>query len=501
MGPGEMLLTARAYDAAMSDPATMLPLVDAAEERRLAALHALELINSAPEREFDAIVSLAAALLGTDWAAVTLIDEDRQWVKASHGNLQIEEPRELSICQYTIQADEVMVVPDAEADPRLEPRRVAYGRHDIRFYAGAPIHAPTGERIGALCVADPKPRRLDMPGDERLRELAILVDALIAARSTAREAIRVAEESALQAEHLQRQERIMQQAQRLAMIGSWRLTLEDEGLGWSDNVYRIYGVPVGERMTVDRALDFYPPKARGMISEALARLIETGAIMDVEVDFITAQGVRRRVRSMAELELSGGQPVAIVGVFQDVTERWTMEQALRRSADQDELTGIANRAAFNRTIEKAIAAFADGGGTLMLALVDLDGFKAVNDSLGHLAGDDVLKAVGRRLSASWLAGSFAARLGGDEFALIVTDNGLTRDPEEFARRLEADLKLPVTGVSGPIPSAGTVGTAMLREGDTVRDLVHRADETLYAAKRARQGERRRGERRGERRAV
>ena len=490
-----MLLTASGYLRAMSDRATRLPPVDAAEERRVEALRALDLVNSAPEQEFDAIVSLAAALLGTDWAAVTLIDDDRQWIKASHGMIQLEEPRELSICQYTIQADEVLVVPDAEADPRLDVRRQAYGRHEVRFYAGTPIHAPTGERIGALCVADPQPRQLDTQGDERLRELAVLVDALIAARATAREAIRIAGESARQAEYLQRQERIMHQAERLAMIGSWRLTLEDNGISWSDNVYRIYGMPVGEAITVDRALSFYPPKARGTITEALARVIETGAVMDVEAEFVTAQDARRRVRAVGELELAGGQPVAIVGVFQDVTERWIMEQALRRSADHDELTGIANRAAFNRAIEQAIEEARDGDKALMLALVDLDGFKAVNDTLGHLAGDDVLKAVGRRLSASWLAGSFAARLGGDEFALIVTDHRLVCDPEEFAQRLEADLALPVTGVSGPIASAGTVGTAMLCAGDSARDLVHRADETLYAVKRARQGERRRRDRR------
>ncbi len=478
----------------MSDRMPWLP-VDPVEERRVAALHALELVNSAPEREFDAIVSLAAALLGTDWAAVTLIDRDRQYIKAAHGNLQLEEPREITICQFTIQGEETLVVPDTVGDPRMAPRLAYYGRHNIRFYAGAPIHAPTGERIGALCVADPEPRDLDGPGDDRLRDLAILVDALIAARSTAREAIHIAEESARQAEHLRRQDRIMQQAERLAMVGSWRMTLDDETLSWSDNVYRIYGVPVGEQMTVDRAIQFYPPKARAIIADALARVIETGASMDVEVDFITAPGTRRRVRSIGELELAGGQPVAVVGVFQDVTERWMMEQALRRTADQDELTGIANRAAFNRALQTAIAAAGEDSGQMMLALVDLDGFKEVNDTLGHLAGDDVLKAVGRRLSASWLAGSFPARLGGDEFALIVTAPALLRDPVEFARRLEADLRLPVTGVAGPIPNAGTVGTALLRPGDAPRDLVHRADETLYAAKRARQGDRRRGNRR------
>lgn len=479
----------------MADGATWFPPVDPLEERRVAALMSLGLVHSAPEREFDAIVSLAASLLGTDWAAVTLLDHDRQWVKASHGSLQLEEPREITFCHHTIQQDDTFVVPDAAVDPRMDARARAYGEHNIRFYAGAPIHAPTGERIGALCVADPKPRALDAPENARLRELAILVDALIAARATAREAIDIAAESARHAEDLRRQERVMQQAERLAMIGAWRFTLEDRNVAWSDNVYRIYGVPLGEPIDVERALSFYPPKARAVISEALARAAETGAPMDAEVDFLTHQGGRRRVRAIGELELAGGRPVAIVGVFQDVTDRWLMEQALRRSADQDELTGIANRAAFNRQLDEALDAATSGNTALMLAMIDLDGFKQVNDTLGHLAGDDVLKAVGRRLSASWLAGSFAARLGGDEFALIVTDEALVRDPGEFAERLETDLRLPVTGAGGPIPSAGTVGTALLRAGDAARDLIHRADEALYVKKRRRAGERRRGERR------
>lgn len=467
---------------------------DPAEERRVAALHSLELIESAPEREFDAVVSLAAALLGTDWAAVTLIDHDRQYAKATHGAIQVEERRELTFCQHTISQDDTFVVSDAALDPRMAPRGRAYGKHNVRFYAGAPIHAPTGEAIGALCVADPQPGELDAAGDERLRQLATLVDALIAARATARDAIRIAGERAQQAERLQRQDRIMQQAERLAMIGSWRYTLADNRISWSDNVYRIYGVPASEPITVDRALGFYPPKARGTMTEALTRVIETGAAMDVEVDFVTGHGARRRVRSMGELELAGGEPVAVVGVFQDITDRWIMEQALRRSADHDELTGIPNRAAFNRAIDCAIERARTDGGRLMLALVDLDEFKGINDTFGHLAGDDVLKAIGRRLSASWLAGSFAARLGGDEFALIVTDAHLAHDPAAFAARLETELSLPVTGVDGPIPSAGTVGTALLLCDDTPRDLIHRADEALYAAKRARSGERGLGDR-------
>lgn len=466
---------------------------DDPEAARVAALDALELVDSAPEREFDAIVVLAAALFDTPIAAVNLLGQHRQWTKAAVGVCTLDGPRANSFCTQTIQSDDVMIVPDAGADERFDSRREALGgEHNIRFYAGVPIHAPTGERIGALCVADSKPRDLDPEGEYRLRRLAMLVDSLVAARATARDAMKLAGESVRQAENLQRQERVMLQAERLAMIGSWRLTIAENTVEWSDNTFRIYGIPVGAPPPLDRALDFYPPQARAIVTQALATTIETGAPTDVEVDFITGKGMPRKVRIIGELECQGGVPVAVVGIFQDTTERWTLEQQLRRSADRDELTGIANRASFNRRLEAALEDVRDEGTPLMLALVDLDSFKATNDTLGHLAGDDVLKAVGRRLEQPWLAGSFAARLGGDEFALLVTDEAFTADADAFVARLEHELAKPVPSALGILPCLGTIGTAMFdADCDSVRDLVHRADTALYAAKRRRTGERRR----------
>lgn len=465
---------------------------------RVAALEALELVGSAPEREFDTIVGLAATLFDAPIAAVTLLDRDRQWTKSVTGSCDLEGAREHSFCTHTIEADAPMIVADADRDARFDARREALGgTHDLRFYAGVPIHAPGGEGIGALCIADTEPREVEHGSIERLRELALLVDALVAARATAREAIKLAGESARQAAHLQRQERVMLQAERLAMIGSWRMTLADETVEWSDNTYRIHGLPIGRMPRMEEALDFYPPHARGLVAQALATTIETGAAMDLEVDFVTAQGMPRKVRAIGELECQGGVPTAIVGVFQDVTERWALEQQLRRSADRDALTGIANRAAFDRALDAACeAAKVTGAPPLMLALVDLDSFKAINDTLGHLAGDDVLKAVGKRLEHPWLADAFAARLGGDEFALLVTDPEATADPAAFVDRLERELAKPIASVSGALACHGTVGVAVFRAStDTSRDLVHRADTALYATKRRRAGERRRGDRR------
>jgi diguanylate cyclase (GGDEF)-like protein len=476
------------------------PPTHADEARRLAALHALALLDSEPEREFDALVALAAQMLNVPTALLTLIDRDRQWIKAASGFDEREIPRSIAFCDHTIRGHTPMIIDDTRRDARFAENPYVTAEGGVRFYAGAPIHAigGDGERhaIGALCVIDNAPRCLNDEGRRALGHLATLAEATIAARTAARQAIAIATTADRQATVLSRQDRIFRQAERMAAIGSWRLSLSDNAVAWSDGVYRIHGLPVGQMPPMDEAMAFYPPAARAQVTEALALASEHATPIDLEVDFRTAQGDPRRVRVLGEVETIDGAPAALVGVFQDVTERHALETQLRRSADTDSLTGLANRAAFERALEDAMARARTGDTPLLLALVDLDGFKAINDTLGHTAGDDVLRGVGRSLQAPWLNGSLAARLGGDEFAVIVENAHLATDPDRLCERLEEALCVPVEAGSLGLVSAGTVGIAAFDgECESIRDFVHRADTILYTAKRKRIGERRRTQRR------
>lgn len=470
------------------------------EERRLAALQALALLDSEPEREFDALVALAAQMLNVPVALLTLIDSDRQWIKAARGLDITETPRRVAFCDHTIRGNGPLVVDDATADSRFHDNPLVTGEVGIRFYAGAPIHTidSAGERhpIGALCVIDMAPRSLNEEGRRALAHLATLAETMITARDAAHKAIAIATTADAQAAALARQDRIFRQAERMAAFGSWRLTLADNSVQWSEGVYRIHGLPVGEMPPFDAAMDYYPPHARAEVTAALERAIATGDPFDIEVDFRTAQSVARRVRSIGELERIDGIPVALVGVFQDVTERHALEMSLRRSADTDSLTGLANRAAFERALDAAMTRAHVESAPLLLALVDLDGFKAINDTFGHNAGDDVLRGVGRSLRMPWLKGSVAARLGGDEFAVIVEDPVLASAPDSLRDRLEEALRVPIRVDGLALASAGTVGVAPLAPNcHSIRDYVHAVDTILYKAKRARVGERRRSHQR------
>ncbi len=145
------------------------------ESDRQNAVDALQIFHTMPEPDFDRIVGFARQAFGAASAAFTIIDHDRQWEKASAGTLSREVPRVDSFCTRTIEETGPMIVGDAATDPRFRESPLVVGEPHIRFYAGFPIESPSGERIGALCVFDPAPRRPDTVDASLLRDLAIMV--------------------------------------------------------------------------------------------------------------------------------------------------------------------------------------------------------------------------------------------------------------------------------------------------------------------------------------
>jgi diguanylate cyclase (GGDEF)-like protein len=461
------------------------------ERQRLATLAALDLLDTDPEPDFDRIVGLARATSGCPMAVISLIDADRQWFKARCGIDAAGTPREQAFCAHAIQRSEMMVVPDATLDPRFADNPLVTGAPHVRFYAGVPLFGglPGGERValGTLCVIDDRPHAFDAARAEALTNLARLAEALIEARTLAIRAAQLAEERRLHLEKMARQDRQFRQAERIADIGSWHMTLADGALTWSDQTFAIHEIPIGQQPAVDAALDFYPPDARERITAALERTVATGVPFDVESDFVTARGTRRRVRSMGELETRNGLPYAVIGVFQDVTADYEIEQALRRSASTDDLTGLANRGRLHQVLDAAIADARETENPLALLMIDLDGFKALNDNCGHAAGDAMLQLMARRLQAPHLAGCFPARLGGDEFVLVVPGRD-TAALDRLLRRLLVELRHVHVGDGHYMPISGTIGAAWLDGSVLGRiDLLHRADIALYEAKRTKRG--------------
>src|SRR5271163_4281322 len=144
------------------------------EAQRLAAVRALNLLDTPPEERFDRITRLATRVLSVPIALIVLLDEHRQFIKSSYGTDAKETPRDESFCGYTILDNKQLVVPDAKLDPRFVDSQFVTGKPFIRFYVGSPIAATDGSVVGTLSIIDHQPRVPSMEDLNILRDLALI---------------------------------------------------------------------------------------------------------------------------------------------------------------------------------------------------------------------------------------------------------------------------------------------------------------------------------------
>lgn len=149
------------------------------DPNRVAALRSLHVVDTPAEERYDRIVETAAALFRVEMAAINFVTEDRQWTKAQTGLDGVTDvPVSESICAHVVEHDALLVIEDAASDARFSHAR--YLGQGVRFYAGYPLHAPTGEPIGSLCIADTEPRDLSAADRVALQALAGLIEREVA---------------------------------------------------------------------------------------------------------------------------------------------------------------------------------------------------------------------------------------------------------------------------------------------------------------------------------
>ncbi|MDQ2755498.1 MAG: GGDEF domain-containing protein [Actinomycetota bacterium] len=185
--------------------------------------------------------------------------------------------------------------------------------------------------------------------------------------------------------------------------------------------------------------------------------------------------------------LMGRQLLAVLDNRALVRQVLVAQQELRHQAFHDPLTGLANRAMFGDRLRHSLDLHQRDLRPLSVLYCDLDGFKNVNDTYGHDAGDIVLRSAAERLIAVTRTGDTAARIGGDEFAILLEDGG---DPHEVAVRIFAAFAQPVSVGQGFVPLATSIGIAVLSPGEatpTAETLLQRADRAMYSAKRTGRG--------------
>jgi diguanylate cyclase (GGDEF)-like protein/PAS domain S-box-containing protein len=343
-------------------------VLDRRERARLEALHRYAILDTPPETSFDRITKLAARLLSTPIALISLVDRERQWFKSRHGVTPTETARLGSLCGIAALGHEVLEVPDARGDPRFADSPWVKGPPHIRFYAGAPLTTEDGHAIGVLCVIDPVPRRLSAANRLVLVDLAQLVFELIRLRAAGLD-LRLAEQAQTD-QVLRVSEQRFRDFAQTASDWFWEM---DEQLRFSWFSGR-YCHQTGESLTarLGKRRDEVALHDVGDDDWAVHRA-DLAARRPFR-DFVYAYQDRDGVRRFAE---TSGKPIFDLsgrfrgyrGSARDVTARRQAEQALRES--EERYRRLVETLPYGIiTIQRGRIAFANARAAAMLGVPD-----------------------------------------------------------------------------------------------------------------------------------
>lgn len=274
-------------------------------------------------------------------------------------------------------------------------------------------------------------------------------------------------------------------ALRLGKLGNWSYRLGDQDLWWSPEIFDILGYdPATFHTSRDAVLSVHMGDGARRIVESQSEVLRTGSTRSVDLK------VRRGDGSICDIVLMSqpmrddeGRTVGFWGTMQDISARKRAEEQLEKLAYYDPLTGLANRALFQREINDSITRCGRTGGRMALLLLDLDRFKEVNDSLGHAAGDELLTKVAHLISRVVDSSHFLCRLGGDEFAIIMPEYRDVSEVEKLAGALNAAVAGSILLERGEANVGTSIGIALMpQHGSNATDLQRNADLALYRAK-------------------
>jgi diguanylate cyclase (GGDEF)-like protein/PAS domain S-box-containing protein len=246
---------------------------------------------------------------------------------------------------------------------------------------------------------------------------------------------------------------------------------------------RLVGVPA-DRLLGKHLRDVVHPDDREYFDALLLNgRAQLGEAVTGEFRVRHVDGSTRHVDAIVSNLLADPTVGGLVFNARDVTDRKLLEDELERRAFFDALTGLPNRAVFRDRLEHALARSGRVGDALAVLLLDLDGFKLVNDSLGHDAGDELLVAVGARLQGCLRSGDTVARLGGDEFAILLEDAASEVSAVALAERLLEALAAPFDVRGREVFIGASIGVSLHAGASGLPDeLIRNADAAMYAAK-------------------
>ncbi|WJV55728.1 EAL domain-containing protein [Prodigiosinella aquatilis] len=434
------------------------------EQNRLAALSEYGINCPLSDSGFNNLTNLAANVFNVPIVLVSLLEGGRQLIAVGTGVSTCETPREISFCTHTILRKRIMVISDARKDSRFKNSPLVIGKPHIRFYAGIPLRTPTGYAIGALSIIDQKPRTSFSARDaHNLQDLAALVMDKLETRR-----LRLArKDNQIRFEHIAK------------TSPDTVLCVDEKGIitFWNESAEKMLEYTreqiVGQHISTV-VPDMFVVQLHHLSMDSTAQL--------------KGSGIKREARTMSgallSIEISVSRwkennTVSYCAILRDVMERRRYEERLFLQAHRDPLTGLANRTLLTSTLEQVVKV----GSSVCVMIIDLDGFKYINDSLGHPSGDEILISVAKKLQASVRSDDLVARMGGDEFALLLPRLDDPRLAANIAERIIYDISQAIIIEDKQINTSASIGLVMHpSNGVSVQDLLTSADLALYQAK-------------------
>jgi diguanylate cyclase (GGDEF)-like protein/PAS domain S-box-containing protein len=447
------------------------------EKERLGILKKYDILDTEPEEAFEAMVRLASYICQTPIAAISLVDEHRQWFKAIVGLDAKETSRDVAFCAHTILNDGPMIVSDAQLDERFSDNPLVTSSPNIRFYAGIPLTTSGGYRLGTLCVIDNVPRELSQTQLGAVKTLADNVMAhldLLLSHKQARNYI----------DDLQLAASIFDAASEAMFVSDAQNCIVTVNPAFTAITgYSLTDV-IGQTPRIlgsgRQSKEFYQKmwnslEVTGSWKGELWNKRKTGEhyAQQLSINVIYPKSGHKRLH---------------VAIFSDITHKKQTDELIWKQANYDHLTQLPNRMLFQNRLEQDVRLARRSQQAVSLLFIDLDRFKAVNDTMGHDVGDELLKQVASRIRLCVRETDMVARMGGDEFTILFQHVGDPIPSGTIAKNIIDKLEQPFFIHGVDVSVSASIGIASCpKDADNPVQLLKCADIAMYDAKESGRG--------------
>ena len=276
----------------------------------------------------------------------------------------------------------------------------------------------------------------------------------------------------------------LDEAQRIAGIGSWDFDVATSATTWSRQLYRLLGFGLDQKPAIEAMIERVHPEDQETAGQAVRAALLEWTPFVIEHRLLLPDGTMRWVQASGRIESdSAGNAERVRGTAEDITEQKAAADALVHQAFHDPLSGLPNRLLFLDRLGQSVKRLEWHSSTVCVIYLDVDRFRVINDSIGRSAGDQLILALAGRLSALVRPGDTLARVGGDEFAMLCEALPGEADAIGIAERVRIAMTQPISWNDGEIVLSASAGVALASSSaDTAESILRDAEAAMYRAK-------------------